>query len=185
MPRTVTRQVIFVTHTDRIRQQIQSLGNVPEPALDAIEHSELLYQQIVKNSQQGDLTFHDFMHLVLYAPGLGYYSAGSHKIGSAGDFVTAPELSPLFGQSIAIQVRQVLSEDNASVLEFGAGTGRLAVSIMAYLAQVDALPEQYIILEPSPDFRQRQQALVSTELPQYIDRFQWLSELPDLSLIHI
>lgn len=179
MPRNVIRLVIFVTHTDRILQQIQSLGNVPEPSIDAIQHSELLYQEIVKNSKNGDLTFHDFMHLVLYAPGLGYYSAGSHKIGPAGDFITAPELSPLFGQSIAVQAQQVLSEDCASMLEFGAGTGRLAVSVMSYLAQVDALPEQYIILEPSPDLKQRQQALVAAELPELVNRFQWVSELPD------
>ena len=168
-----------MSFVDLIRQQIQVLGNVPEPSDDAVSHSHKLYQTIVEQANNGAMTFHDFMHMALYAPGLGYYSAGAHKIGPAGDFITAPELSPLFGQCVAIQVQQVMSDDCNSLLEFGAGTGRLAVSIMAYLAQVDSLPEHYIILEPSPDLRQRQQQLITTEIPQLAERFRWLSELPE------
>lgn len=168
-----------MSYKNRILQQIQQLEQVPEPDDAAINHSALLYQKIVAQINQGPFTFSEYMHQLLYAPGLGYYSAGATKIGPAGDFITAPELSPLFGQCLAVQAQQVLGEGCSDLLEFGAGTGRLAVAIMNYLAAVGELPEHYFILEPSPDLQQRQQEFISSECPDQADRFVWLSELPD------
>ena len=166
-------------YKDRIQLQIERLEQVPEPDDAAIDHSELLYQKIVAQINQRPFSFSEFMHQLLYAPGLGYYSAGSTKIGPAGDFITAPELSPLFGHCLAVQAQQVLGDGCADMLEFGAGTGRLAVAIMSYLAAVDDLPDHYFILEPSPDLQQRQQDLIKTECPEQMERFVWITELPE------
>ncbi|MFM1885841.1 MAG: hypothetical protein RL026_998 [Pseudomonadota bacterium] len=114
----------------------------------------------------GFLSFPAFMQLALYAPGLGYYSAGARKLGPGGDFTTAPELSPLFGGCLARQVAQVLGVlGGGDVLELGAGSGRLAFDVLQALAAVGSLPGRYAILEVSADLRQRQQALLA-QLPQ-------------------
>lgn len=106
---------------------------------------------------RGAISFAEFMGLALYAPGLGYYSAGARKFGAGGDFTTAPEISPLFGRCLARQCRDVLVATGGSILEFGAGTGALAASLLATLAALDALPERYFILEVSADLRARQE----------------------------
>ncbi len=168
-----------MSYTDRIMQQIKVLEQVPEPAPSAIDHSELLYQKIVAQINREPLSFAEYMHQALYAPGLGYYSAGATKIGAQGDFITAPEISPLFGQCIAIQAEQVLKDGCNDILEFGAGTGRLALSIMQYFNQTNQLPEHYFILEPSPDLQDRQRQLIQQELPNQFHRFVWLEQLPD------
>ena len=101
------------------------------------------------------------MELALYAPGLGYYSAGMHKFGAAGDFVTAPEISALFGQALAQQAAQVLGLTAGNILEIGPGSGRLAFDLLSELERLGQLPERYFLLEVSADLRQRQQHLLA------------------------
>jgi SAM-dependent MidA family methyltransferase len=115
------------------------------------------------------------MEAALYAPGLGYYAAGASKFGAEGDFVTAPEISPLFGQTLAMQIAQVLAQTGGEVLELGAGTGRLAAQVLDRLAALDRSPARYLILEPSADLQQRQRAMLARHGPQV----QWLDRLPD------
>jgi SAM-dependent MidA family methyltransferase len=127
----------------------------------------------------GQISFAEFMHEALYAPGLGYYSAGSAKFGASGDFITAPEVSPVFGRVLARQLAEVLSAmGGGQILEFGAGSGKLAVDILQALSELDALPSQYCILEVSPDLLERQQRRLQQELPTLVDRVRWLSDLP-------
>ncbi len=130
--------------------------------------------------EQGDMPFVAFMHQALYAPAFGYYSAGLQKFGASGDFITAPELTPLFGQTLANQCQQVLSTlDDPILLEFGAGSGRLCVDILTQLEHLNCLPREYHILEVSADLRQRQQALANEQIPHLADRVKWLSGWPD------
>ena len=148
----------------------------------AQQHSEQLKSLIVAEieKQGGCISFADYMRLCLYHPGLGYYSAGSHKLGQGGDFTTAPEISPLFGYSIAHHIHDVLVQTaSKQVLEFGAGSGRLAITVLTQLQELDALPEHYFILEPSADLQQRQRALIQNAVPTLASRVQWLSALPE------
>ena len=128
----------------------------------------------------GAIGFAEYMHHCLYAPGLGYYAAGSHKLGRGGDFVTAPEVSPVFGAMVARQCLGVLAElDAPAILEYGAGTGKLAVDMLRELSRLDALPDGgYRILEVSPDLRERQEKLIRNELPHLADRVGWLDAPP-------
>jgi len=114
----------------------------------------------------------------LYAPGLGYYAAGAMKFGAAGDFVTAPELTPLFGRTLAHAIAPVLANSGGEVLELGAGSGRLAVDMLGELDRLGALPARYCILEVSADLRQRQQETLTRELPHLAGRVVWLNALP-------
>ncbi|MCC6533920.1 MAG: SAM-dependent methyltransferase [Burkholderiales bacterium] len=125
------------------------------------------------------LPFQRFMQLALYAPGLGYYAAGATKLGAAGDFVTAPELSPLFGAALARQVAAIMTAECNTVVELGAGSGRLAAGLLAELARLDRLPGRYCIIELSADLRARQQALLRHALPTLCERVQWLERMPD------
>lgn len=127
----------------------------------------------------GAIPFSRYMDMCLYTPGLGYYSAGQRKFGAGGDFVTAPEVSPLFGRCIAHCCAAVLTTSGGSVLEFGAGSGRLAVDLLGELAVLDCLPETYLILERSAELRQRQQEILQRELPRLADRVTWLDALPE------
>lgn len=136
----------------------------------------------------GWLSFEQFMELALYAPGLGYYSAGSVKLGPDGDFVTAPEVSALFSRCVARQCAQVLADsrharpEGGEILELGAGTGRMAAVILETLAQLDALPERYAILEVSADLAERQRERLG-RLPRVLsDRVVWLERLPERPL---
>ncbi|MGP1609199.1 MAG: class I SAM-dependent methyltransferase, partial [Burkholderiales bacterium] len=122
--------------------------------------------------------FARYMELALYAPGLGYYSAGSHKLGAAGDFITAPELSPLFGRTLARQLEELLAQDIPDIIELGAGSGALAAVLLAELAALDRLPQRYLILEVSADLRERQQSHLAATVPQLADRVSWLEQLP-------
>ncbi|HEV7985811.1 MAG TPA: SAM-dependent methyltransferase [Steroidobacteraceae bacterium] len=129
-------------------------------------------------AHSGWLAFDDYLRLVLYAPGLGYYSAGSAKLGAAGDFVTAPELSDLFARCLASQCAPLLRMGGGDVLELGAGTGRLALGLMRRLAELGDVPAHYYILEVSADLRQRQQALLQ-QLPRELrSRLEWLDAPP-------
>ena len=119
------------------------------------------------------------MNLALYAPGMGYYSGGATKLGHAGDFVTAPEISSLFGRTLARQIKQISEQvENADILEFGAGSGKLALDILSELEQLDCLPKKYFILEVSAELRERQRALIATEAPRFMHLLEWLERLP-------
>ena len=125
------------------------------------------------------ISFEDYMNLALYAPGVGYYSSGATKLGSAGDFVTAPEISPLFGRTLAQQLWQISQHlTQFNILEFGAGSGKLARDILLELEKSAALPEKYFILEVSADLRERQQSHLKQEIPHLADRIEWLEQLP-------
>ena len=161
-------------------------SNFPQPDEVALKLSESLQEKIglaiMENG--GSISFEQYMQMALYEPGLGYYSAGSSKFGEQGDFVTAPEISPLFSRCIARQCQQVLSEissskSSCSILEFGPGTGTMAIDIMLELARNNTLPETYYLLEPSADLRQRQQSNIKNTIPQLEDRFVWLDRLPE------
>lgn len=172
-------------YADRIQQQIQVLGNVPEPSSDGIHHSEKLYLHLKQQLQQQPLLYTDVMEQLLYAPGLGYYSAGSQKIGAAGDFVTAPEISSFFGASVARQCAQVLGATGGDILEFGAGLGTLAKDVLIQLEKDDCLPEQYFIVEVSADLKKRQQEQLQTAIPHLYDRVQWLERLPEEGFVGV
>lgn len=157
---------------------------MPEPGAGALAHSEALLTSIrtAIEAAGGQISFERYMELTLYQPGLGYYSAGATKFGQSGDFVTAPEISPLFGHCIARQVAQVMQGLNdACVLEVGAGSGRLAVDVLQGLNSAGApLPERYQILERSADLRARQQRHVHNSLTDegLSHRVCWIDELP-------
>ena len=155
----------------------------PQPTeADAAHHSARLAALIRTEIAAADglLPFDRFMERALYAPGLGYYVAGATKFGAGGDFVTAPELSPLFGRCVAVQAAEALERLNGGdVLEFGAGSGALAVQVLTGLEQLGALPERYLILEPSPDLQERQRALLAARVPHLAERCHWLGRLPE------
>jgi len=130
----------------------------------------------------GWLSFERFMELSLYAPGLGYYSAGSWKLGSGGDFVTAPEVSELFGRCVAAQCAEVLRATGGEILELGAGTGSLAAAILTALDVLGVLPERYAILEVSGDLAARQRAHLAALAPHLRARVVWLERLPQTPL---
>jgi SAM-dependent MidA family methyltransferase len=130
----------------------------------------------------GWLPFDEYLELVLYAPGLGYYSAGAQKFGRAGDFVTAPELSPLFGRCLARAVAPILVASGGDVLEFGAGSGRLAATLLPALAELGAMPRRYLILEVSGELRARQQAALAGLPAALGERVAWLDRPPDAPL---
>jgi SAM-dependent MidA family methyltransferase len=138
---------------------------------------QLIRERIL--SAGGLLPFSTFMEMALYAPGLGYYSAGSVKLGAGGDFVTAPELSDLFGACVARQCAQILATTGGEILEFGAGTGRLASAVLTRLDTLGVLPDRYRILEVSADLRERQERRLHS-LPEHLaKRVAWLDRLPD------
>jgi SAM-dependent MidA family methyltransferase len=118
------------------------------------------------------------MELALYAPGLGYYVAGALKLGEPGDFITAPELSPLFGATLASQIGELLPHTGGAVMELGAGSGRLAADLLAALREQGRLPDRYLILEISPDLAQRQRETLESRLPDLRDRVEWIDALP-------
>lgn len=157
------------------------MSALPQPTPEAQAHSDRLRDLIHRDiaAQGGWIPFSRFMELALYAPALGYYSAGARKFGAAGDFVTAPELSPLFGRTLARQVADIMAQSAPQVMELGAGSGKLAVDMLGELERMDCLPERYAILEVSADLRDRQRALVQDRLPHLASRVHWLDALPE------
>ncbi|MCX7148885.1 MAG: SAM-dependent methyltransferase [Rhodocyclales bacterium] len=155
--------------------------DLPEPSADAHAASEALTRLIAAEIAVGGgwLSFARYMELALYAPGLGYYSGGSRKFGSEGDFLTAPELTPLFGQALARQVAQVLAGSKPRVLEAGAGSGRLAADLLPALDALGCSPERYQILELSGELRARQQATLAEHAPRFSGCVEWLDQLPE------
>ena len=154
--------------------------SLPEPSTDALQHSQKLVDRIRDeiDKNNGSITFRRYMEMALYEPSLGYYVAGTHKIGKQGDFITAPEVSPLFSQCIAQQCKEVLLETNGNLLELGAGTGIMATDILLALEADDYLPKHYYILDLSPDLKQRQKETFEKRAPHLLKHVTWLSELP-------
>lgn len=129
-------------------------------------------------AEGGHIRFDRYMQEVLYAPGLGYYAAGSEKFGAAGDFVTAPEVSPVFGRCLARQCAEVLRQTGGGILEIGAGSGRLAADVLGELTRMRVAPAAYRILEVSADLRERQaEKLRSCDRPEALE-VEWLDRLP-------
>ena len=160
----------------------QAISDLPVPAPEALEHSRRLAARIRQEIRAADgvLPFARYMELVLYAPGLGYYSAGARKFGAAGDFVTAPELSPLFSRCLARQCAEVLTAlKQGFILELGAGSGVMAVDLLAELQHLGLLPREYLILEVSADLKERQRTLLAERVPELLPRVRWLDALPE------
>jgi SAM-dependent MidA family methyltransferase len=155
------------------------MQTLPLPDADALAHSAqlrgIIQQQII--AAGGSIPFWKFMELALYAPGLGYYSAGAIKFGRGGDFVTAPELSPLFAACVADALTPVLQQlgSEAQFMEIGGGSGAFAETALSKLLANDALPARYAILEPSADLRERQRERLQARLPPLLfELLEWL-----------
>ncbi len=154
-------------------------ADIPEPEAAAQAHSAHLRNAIREQiiAAGGKMPLWKFMELALYAPGLGYYSAGADKFGAGGDFITAPERAPLFSQCVAHALAPVLRQvgDDAVFVELGGGSGAFAEACLKTLQTIGTLPKRYAILEPSADLRQRQQARLRDALaPELFDRVDWL-----------
>ena len=152
----------------------------PEPTAEAREHSRAVTHHIAEEIGRagGRIPFERYMHLALYAPGLGYYAAGAARFADAGDFVTAPEISSLFSRCVARQTVQILDEvPDGCVLEVGAGTGRMACDVLESMHSQDRCPQRYEILETSPTLRQQQ----AVTLADWVRRgvVHWVDALPD------
>ena len=130
----------------------------------------------------GWIGFDRYMELALYAPGLGYYSAGAHKLGPGGDFTTAPEISRLFGGCVARQCAEILAAlGRGSILEIGPGSGRLAADVLSRLDVLGCVPERYFMLEVSADLRERQRRHIAGAVPQLAGRVEWVDAPPDIA----
>ena len=154
--------------------------SLPRPDAAAIQASASLCRLIAAEIRDagGWIPFSRFMERTLYAPGLGYYSGGAHKFGPGGDFVTAPELTPLFARTLAAQAAQVLAGSSPEIIEAGAGSGALAADLLLALEALGALPDRYRILELSGELRQRQQETLRSRAPHLAPRVEWLDALP-------
>ncbi|MDX5151815.1 MAG: SAM-dependent methyltransferase, partial [Acidiferrobacterales bacterium] len=138
-----------------------------------------LAKHICNEASASNMPFSRFMQRALYEPGLGYYSAGKHKFGEGGDFVTAPELGAAFAFCLAEQCQQVLEAlPGANIFEAGAGQGRLAVDILLELERRQALPEQYLILELSQGLRTIQKETIKNHAPHLLNRVEWIDDFP-------
>ncbi len=153
---------------------------LPQPDPFALQHSQKLLQRIIATIEaQGPISFAEYMRMALYEPGLGYYSAGAYKFGAEGDFVTAPEISPLFSRCVARQCLQVLNDiADGVIFELGAGSGRMALDILLEIERQGAVIPDYFILEVSADLKERQQQLFRTEGRRFFDKIHWLTEWP-------
>lgn len=157
-------------------------NKLPAPDPIAQQYSDQLLSHIKQKiaEQGGKISFADYMQHCLYFPGLGYYSAGSHKLGEQGDFTTAPEISSLFSQTLAQHISDVFSQTaQSNILEFGAGSGKMAVDILNELETNACHIDHYYIIEASADLRQRQEELINRELPHLKDKVIWLTALPE------
>jgi len=149
--------------------------SLPVPDSDALAASHALQQQIALEiaAHDGAIPFSRFMELALYAPNLGYYSGGSTKLGELGDFTTAPEMTPLFGAAVAQTVAAIMAQSAPHILEFGAGTGKLAASVLDALATAGVVTGTYTIIELSGELRARQQ-----EALRGYPQVRWLDDFP-------
>lgn len=154
------------------------------PALtpDEAAHGERLAERLreILRAAGGWIGFARFMEAALYEPGLGYYSAGTRKFGTDGDFITAPEVAPLFSRCLARQCAEVLAAPGGGdLLELGAGSGVMAAGILAELEVLGRLPGRYAILDVSADLRERQRETISRAVPHLFERVVWLDRLPE------
>ena len=160
-------------------------NRLPEPDADERALSDRLLQQLrAEMAAHGPMPFSQYMQQCLYAPGLGYYSAGKTKFGEAGDFVTAPELGELFARCVAGMLAPTLAQlgGEADFLELGGGSGAFAEAALKALAAAGSLPRHYLILEPSADLRQRQCERLAAALPAALNaRVRWLDAPPESS----
>lgn len=160
----------------------KKLSGLPYLNVTHQAQSEALRQLIINAIQQDkthSISFARFIALALYEPHLGYYTAGLNKLGEQGDFVTAPEISPLFAQCLGQQCREVLLQlGGGDILEIGAGTGKMARDLLLFLEKKDALPARYKILEISPNLKYRQQTLLKEQIPHLFPLIEWLSDWP-------
>ncbi len=160
---------------------MDGFSDLPPPGDAALAHSRALSGLISRRIAErgGWIDFSEYMELALYAPGLGYYSAGATKFGPAGDFVTAPEVSDLFARCLARAIAPVIRRGPGhAILELGAGTGALAARILRTLAHERTLPASYRILEVSADLRERQRRTLAERAPDSLPLVEWLDELP-------
>lgn len=151
------------------------------PSPEAQERSAALLTRVSERiaARGGPIPFAEYMELVLYAPGLGYYAGGLRKFGTEGDFVTAPEIAPLFSRCLAHQCAEVLAGlGGGEILEFGAGSGAMAAGILGELRRLGREPERYGILEVSSELRTRQRETLAALAPDELGRVQWLDRLP-------
>jgi SAM-dependent MidA family methyltransferase len=161
-----------------------SVTTLPPLSADEAAHSERVAEHIraFMRERGGVIGFDAWMRLALYAPGLGYYSAGATKLGSSGDFVTAPEISSLFSRCLARQCADILRDTGGDVLELGAGSGRMAADVLTELAVLETLPERYLILEVSADLAERQRARLAQLPRELASRVQWLDRWPERNM---
>lgn len=155
---------------------------MPQPDEESLAHSQRLILTIVEAIHQagGSISFADFMQRALYTPNLGYYSAGLQKFGEKGDFITAPEISPLFSHCLANHCQHILQTlESPIIIEFGAGSGIMCADILARLAHLHCLPVQYAILEVSAELQQRQYITLKNTVPHLLPKVRWLTRLPD------
>lgn len=154
---------------------------LPQPSPEALEQSDRLVARLhsLIDAQGGWISFATYMAEALYAPGVGYYSGGARKFGPGGDFITAPELTPLFGQALAAQVEQIMALSAPYLIEAGAGTGLLAADLLLELEHRGALPETYSILEVSGELRERQFDTLARKAPHLASRVKWLDGMPE------
>jgi len=156
--------------------------NLPEPGTDEIEQSQMLVEVIKKDIREagGWIDFERYMQLALYAPGLGYYSGGAQKFGEQGDFMTSPEVSPLFAQSLANPISALTNKiPEVNIIEFGAGSGKLAAELLLSLQKKESLPEKYFIIELSAELQQRQRNTLYQIAPDLLTHVEWLEKLPE------
>lgn len=148
---------------------------LPEPSADALAASRALQDLIAADiaRHSGWIPFARYMELALYAPGLGYYSGGAAKLGKDGDFTTAPEITPLFGAAMARAASRLLAHTAPQMMEFGAGTGKLARDILTELRDMGIVLDRYCIVELSGELRARQEKLLR-DFPEVV----WLDALP-------
>lgn len=157
----------------------KSRATLPEPPAELKQLSDQLSELIRQEIRaDGPLPFSRYMEMALYQPGLGYYSAGLHKLGEQGDFITSPELGSLFAACLARQIEPVAQQLGPyDILEIGAGSGRLAADILQ-LIDAPCRPRRYLILERSADLRKVQREHLTATAPQWLDRVEWLDQPP-------
>jgi SAM-dependent MidA family methyltransferase len=150
--------------------------SLPVPNSDALAASQALQRLIAAEiaEQGGAIPFSRFMELALYAPNLGYYSGGAAKLGRDGDFTTAPEISPLFGATLARAAAAIMAQSGPNIIEFGAGTGQLARDVLTALAELGVRVDSYTIIELSGELRARQQ-----EALKDFHQVRWVNGFPD------
>lgn len=169
-----------LSHNHTVKSR-NSTKNLPQPTEQAVEHSQNLTSNIKRFlTRHQNLPFSKFMEMALYTPQLGYYAGGLPKFGKAGDFITAPEVSPIFSRCLARQAAQVLSQlDEPNIVEFGAGQGTMAKDILLELEAIQQTLNRYYIIEISADLRERQQQVLAEKLPaETFAKIVWLDQLP-------